>query len=99
MPNAARMRPDAGVAGSTISFNRTEAAAGVFCWTRAYAYSTTSQRARRYSSMNSGNRIQRLRVLRSMPATRAASAWFLSASKAAMAASFFRPNLLPCPFI
>jgi hypothetical protein len=33
-----------------------------------------------------------------MPTARAASAWFLSASKAAMAASFFCPNLLPCPF-
>ena len=52
----------------------------------------------RYSSMNSGSRNQRLRVLRSIPVARAPSAWFFSARRAAMAASLLRPNFGPCPF-
>src|SRR5580704_8010029 len=48
--------------------------------------------------MNSGSRIQLLRVLRSMPMAWAASSWFLCVRRAAMAASFFRPYFAPCPF-
>jgi hypothetical protein len=94
-PNAVRMRLECGVLESAHQHQQDRRRGAGILLSAGVGLLHDFPADRRYSA---GSRNQRLSVLRSMPATRAVSAWFLSASKAAMAASFFRPNFDPCPF-